>query len=395
MVAEDGAQCFRWLSGVGTRYDLVCRECADGPDPEARLIEVCEGCAGRARSVLGWRGEVRMVRRDRDLAGTWAKQDCPIRPVDHRGVAPLPDGWLVLSGDDLVSVPDGRVVATVHLTPEEAGEGWAGRVRGPVLHTSPDGRFAAVVRDYGRYGVVVDLADGRAVLELDRGDYYVETTSFPFAFLGGRVVAATGWNRLDVFEPTGRLLTPRRTEPEPEEDRDGYLDYFQGRLSASPSGRWLLADGWVWHPIGMPAVVDVESWLGGEVHAAEHPVMLDFRGWAWDLPVAWVDERTVAVQGIGDDDPMLDGVQLYTLPDGRCVGAFAGPVGPMWTFGGVLYSSGPDGLAAWDPVDGVRTGLPAGFRPVAHNPVTGAFAELSGGVLTTWTPVPIRAGTGA
>lgn len=67
------------------------------------------------------------------------------------------------------------------------------------LHASPTGRFVAVVVDFGRIGVAVDVADEVTTMRLDRGWGHHETVPFGagFAALGGRdvLVHQTAWNR--------------------------------------------------------------------------------------------------------------------------------------------------------------------------------------------------------
>ncbi|MBE1496937.1 hypothetical protein H4696_004037 [Amycolatopsis lexingtonensis] len=386
LTTDNGPGCFRVLTGVATRYDLLCRTCAEAEAPE--LLEACVGCFERAESdaYLGWRGDPGILRRDRALGGTWTTAPCAVTPLNDRCLAPLPDGWLARTGAGLVAIHPGeppRRVATVDL-PDEVPATGPGQPRAPALHTAADGRFAAAVTDYGRHGVVVDLASGAVTLALDRQDYHTETVRFPVAFLGAQVVAATDWNRLDVFEAaTGRLLTERVTTR--EESPEHYLDYFQGALLPSPSGRSLLVDGWVWQPEGIPLVLDCAAWLAGETHAPEHGQALTFRD-PWDVPMAWVDEETVALQEIGDERT-IDGVQLHDARTGRRLGMFAGPKGPMWGHGGLLYVTAEDGFEVWDPADGARIGFAAGFRPTAHDPASGAFAELRNDQLRIWAPV--------
>jgi len=369
-------------TGVETRYDLLCRTCAEAGTPE--LVDACAGCFRRAegRADLGRRGSAEILRRDRDLGGAWTTTACPVTPLDDRCLAALPDGWLAWTADGLVALdPAPRHVATVRL-PEEPPADWAGRVRGPALHTSADGRFAAAVTDYGRYGAVVDLASGAVTLALDRQDYATTTVRFPVAFLGPLVVAATDGNRLDAFDAaTGRLLTERVTTY--EENPGHYLDYFFGALLPSPSGRSLLVDGWVWQPEGIPLVLDCAAWLAGDRHAPEHGRPLAFRD-PWDAPMAWVNDETVALQQIGDDDRPIDGIQLHDARTGRRTGMFAGPAGPMWGHGGLLYVTTDDGFEVWDPAEGARIGFLEGFAPIAHR--DGTFAELRDGRLRTWRP---------
>lgn len=383
----------RVLTGDGMRHDLVCTACADELDLASRLMAACEGCVARALDwgSGGWRGEPEVRHRDRPVVGEWTEAECAVVPANDRCLAALPAGWLVLTADhELVEVTDDGGVrrhGSVVVEPEESDE-WA-ELHTPGLHTSPGGRFAAVVTEYGARGVVVDLSTGSVVLRLDRHDYEARTTPFPVAFArcgdDTVVIAATEWNRLDVFEAaTGRLLTERATE---REGNPEHLDYFHGMLALSPSGRWLFDGGWVWHPVGIRTAVDVEAWLAGDVYAAENGTRLGELCDEWDHPVAWVDDATVAVQRLGENwQDMIDGVQLIDVPSGRTVQMFAGPAGPMWAHGRLLYVAAAGGLEIWSPAEEARVGFLDGFRPTAQNPRTGAFAELAGGRLRCWAP---------
>ncbi|MFJ1764444.1 hypothetical protein ACIOD2_29270 [Amycolatopsis sp. NPDC088138] len=393
LAVEEPPPSTRYLTGVGTRYNLVCAHCTP-----ADLVDVCASCADRADQQSfpsGRHGEPQIPQRDKQVASSWVTWPCPVRPLNDGCLAPLPDGWLAFTADGLVEI-DGagehRLIGPIELPEENPVDmrDYPDRPRRG-LHTSRDGRFAAIVSDYGQYATVVDLADWTTVLDLDRDWNDNEFTRFPFAFLSigdaAKVVAGTDWNRLDVFTlPGGELLTERETEapergqPEPPH----YLDYFQGAVHVSPSGRWLVVDGWAWHPVGMPTVIDVEAWLGGDIHAAEKGRNITLgRDGTGDQPIAWVDDTTVAVQGIGTvHDQMLDGVELYDVTTGRRTGLFAGPNGPMWSHQGLLYVTAEAGFEIWDPADGARIGFAEGFRPTAHR--DGTFAELDNDRLRIW-----------
>jgi hypothetical protein len=390
LTTDNGPRCFRVLTGTKTDFDLLCKTCAETDTPE--LLDACIGCFDRAEgdAHLGWRGSPEVLLRDSELAGSWATRPCPVPPLNDRCLGPVPGGWLALTEAGFVRIDDedqwllGPVVP-----PEERGVERSERPDrpcGPVLHASPDGRFAAVVSDYGQYGTVVDLTEWVTVLDLDRDWDDNEWTRFPFAFLdGSRFVAATDSNRLDVFDAaTGRLLTERVTTR--EDSPEHYLDYYFGALLPSPSGRSLLTDGWAWHPVGIPLVIDCAAWLAGDRHAPEHGRHLADRGDSWDTPIAWLDERTVALQGIGE--PLLDGIELRDAETGRQTGSFTGPAGRMWAHSGLLYVVAETGLEVWDPAEGARVGFAPGFHPIAHG--DGVFAELRDDHLRTWTPAPRR-----
>ena len=115
--------------------------------------------------------------------------------------------------------------------------------------------------------------------------------------------------------------------------------------------------------------------------------------------MAWLDEKTVAVEGIGHDvDFMIDGARIFDITssgkssgpfgvdrDGpREVLQFPGPAGSFFSDGVSLLSSDQSGLSRWDPSDGARTGHLAGFRPTRHHPGSNDLAELVDGVLVRW-----------
>ncbi|GGU23255.1 YncE family protein [Lentzea flava] len=288
-------------------------------------------------------------------------------------LAPLPGDWLARTADGLVALHAGFVCPPPLVVEDYGDEAWREAV--PALHTSPDGRYAAVVNDYGNLAVVVDLASGEVVLSLDRDHVHTATTTpFPIAFLpGDRVVAATHVNRLDVVDlTTGAVLTERETD----------FSLYHGRLTVSPCGRWFLDDRWVWHPFGLPSVVDVDHWLrtGGDPDG----VALSDRDGVWDQPAAWVSSEVVAIQRIGTRyEEMIDGVELYAVPDGPPLKPVEGPSGRMWAHRGLLYVSATAGLEVWDPERGARVGLVEGFRPIAHR--EGTFAELRDGQLYSFS----------
>lgn len=80
------------------------------------------------------------------------------------------------------------------------------------LHPSSDGRFAAIVIDKGKHGIVVNIHSSEVTMHFNGGDYYEETVPFGACFLWfeGRsiFVHRTEWNRLDAADPaTGESLT--------------------------------------------------------------------------------------------------------------------------------------------------------------------------------------------
>lgn len=341
-------------------------------------------------------------------------------------LAPVSDGvrpvWLALDADGVISRWDlaagvHEPLATTTLTAEQDREPWAGHRCRRRLHASANGMFAAVVNDYGRLGEVIDLRTGRTTLALDNQGNHEETVPFSLAFArgGGRdvVVHRTAWNRLDVSDArTGELLTARaHEEPAQQGAPAGHrLDYFHGALRVSPDGRRILDDGWVWHPVGFPAVWDLDRWLEGEVWESEDgPSRVDVCGreYYWDHAMTWIDSTRVAVGGLGDDEEVMrPGARvfdttrtaegdLWRMPTAVELLAFEGPSGRFFSDGTRLYSSGDSegdgdaadaaGLSAWDPSAGRLLGVVPGFFPSHHHPDAGQFAEVAGDALRVWS----------
>lgn len=178
------------------------------------------------------------------------------------------------------------------------------------LHATLDGRYAAIVVDKGRKGVVVETLSGKVTMHLDGGDYYEETVPFSACFVRfeGRnvLVHRTAWNRLDTSDPaTGELLTKREIAPyETASPPEHYLDYFHGQILPSADGSRIFDDGWVWHPSSIPRTWSVTKWLGSnpwESEDGDSIVDLTMRD-DWNTPACWISDRHLAVWGLAEWD---------------------------------------------------------------------------------------------
>jgi hypothetical protein len=228
-------------------------------------------------------------------------------------------------------------------------------------------------------------------MRLDRGTYHVEHSNFPVAFaqIDGRLllVHGTDWNRLDVSDPrTGGLLTDRSpTSYRRDEERpEHYLDYFHGGLAASPDGEWIVDNGWVWHPVGIVSSWSLRRWLEGNPWESEDGPSkrgLCTRNYFWDGPLCWIDNRTLAVWGYGNDEEnLLPAAVLFDVESGRQVRWFAGPVG-SFVFDRYLFSSSRDaGTSVWDVATGERLLHDPTFSQTAYHPGARQFVTaLPGG----------------
>ena len=327
-------------------------------------------------------------------------------------IAPIPDRpctWLLLGEDDRITCLDLATGTSAHLAAamfsakldHEASDEPTPKRR---LHVSHDGRFAAVVNDYGRHGQILDLSSEKVTVHLECDDYYPDLVPFSFAFLRfqGRPAAVhrTEWNRLDITDvATGELLTPRSpTGYGQGEDRPAhYLDYFHGALHLNPDGTRIANDGWVWHPVGVVTVWDLASWESNPWESEDGPSKRDLcvREYYWNVAMAWISHERIAVQGIGDDeDEMVDGARIFDVTwvedvehhgyrrrTAREVFCIHAPRGVFLCDGAYLFSSHTSGLSRWDLGSRECTGQLPEFNPTHRHHGSGEFVQLRDRVL--------------
>ncbi len=396
----------RLLTGRGLEYDMCCQACDKGADQghPVDLLVACEGCVSRCAetdwSIVGWRGTPGIGQRPEPFDTTVRETPLPVDVVDFVPVADSGLAWLLLDRDGRIGRFDAdtgiwTVLAETSVPAEPDHEPWAGHELRRRLHAGADGRFVAVVNDFGRHGQVLDLRSGAVTLVLNGGDHRPDTVPLSLAMLEyqGRVMVMhrTAWNRLDISDAaTGELLTAREPTsytnggPRPEH----YLDYFHGALCLSPTGRYVLDDGWVWSPVGIPHVWSVHRWLEDNVWESEDGRSLRGlaqRAYYWNNPMCWLDDQRLVVAGIGgDEEAMLAGVRVFDAETGRETAAFAGPTGALFADGRRLYAAAATGLEVWDPATGERTGAVPGFVPTRHHPRAGELASADGLVLRRW-----------
>lgn len=124
--------------------------------------------------------------------------------------------------------------------------------------TSQDGQYAFIYQNRGTKGLL--LKNGETLREINRPYYHAETYEYPAAFY----TSPTGitylihcpmeYCRLDFEEvESGKIVTniPERDE----------VDVFHSRLEISPDNKFLMVRGWVWHPLDVVQVYDIEACL--------------------------------------------------------------------------------------------------------------------------------------
>jgi hypothetical protein len=133
---------------------------------------------------------------------------------------------------------------------------------------SPSGEFAVIYERLGTKGLV--LHRGEILREINRSFYHAHVYEYPVTFIRleeGRellVHCPEDYCQIDIEDVrNGECLTSSDSR-KPD-------DMFHSRLVCSPSGRWLLSAGWVWHPWDAIALYDVQQSLS-------NPSLLDGYG---------------------------------------------------------------------------------------------------------------------
>ncbi len=411
----------RWFIGDGMQFELVCLACAEART-SGRVVSTRELCATCFENTVDEWGDSRGVRGAPEIVTSPRPLDehidtFELAAVTIADVAVASDvaetTYVLTDAGRVLRVRHGHVhghaqvddLAKLRLPDEPDSNVWSGHVRRPALHVSHDGLYAAVATDFGRFGAVVDLKTGQATMSLDGGEYHPETVPFSLAFAVHNdrpvLVHRTAWNRLDVSDPSNGTLLTEREPPayqQGEQLPPNYLDYFHGRLFLSPTGKRLLDDGWVWHPVGVPAVWSLDRWLSDNVWESELGESLSRlcgRAYYWNHGLCWLDESRVAVEGIGEDDiDIVPGVRIFNIDEidqtrGQFhfvteTTAFAGPAGPLFADGDRLFSAGVTGLSVWDIPGGALMGQVDHFTPSVQSRLDGTLVEGTGSAVRRW-----------
>lgn len=377
----DGGYNLRF-SDTGTNYDLSCRSCREAlPGSEADLLMVCRACFNNVENEgypTGMIGQPRI--RERRTQFNWTHEPVGLADAPHDAFLDIQPIQAVREPVFVALTPDGSLVAldvaartatTLGIVPE-CGIDWTQPIS---LYVSPRGEFAAVVNTHGQYGAVLELATGKMTMRLVRDDDDPDSPeltnsdlSVAFFESAGRLllIHATQWFRLDTSDPqTGELLTSR--------DLGGphSLDYCHCQLVVSPSGAWVAEDGWIWHPMGMVAVWNLQQWLHDNVWESEDGStrkVLCAREWLWNTPLCWLDDRALAVWGYGTSDrDVIPGVRIFDVVTSKQLRWFPGPDGQL-AFDTYLFSySSESGTAVWDVETGERLLHDPNFHPIRYH----------------------------
>ena len=176
----------------------------------------------------------------------------------------------------------------------------------------PDGSYVVIFEELGTKGLIIrnelenpqhqTIDAGNRTFsfkkydfrEINRSYYMADVYSYPIALFhlpNGRPAmlhCPDDYNRLeiDLLENGKRLTVSDDRNPD---------DAFHSRLQVSPSGRYALSAGWVWHPVDTLWVFDLHR-------ALEDPVHLDAN--------EWVETDVASATFLADDR-----IALAILPD--------------------------------------------------------------------------------
>lgn len=391
LAESDDFDIYRQFTSVGIAYNLLCNICVKdlahlaenlrevGEEQFTDLDLYCEGHIGQPE-IFERPTDLSFIHEIIDLPNFAANDILDIKPI----AAATNSEWMaLLNSGDLVRLDlTTGTVEKLAVVPAEFMES-----KPPfALHISADGVVAAVVQDKDSEGMVIETATGRVTMPLNRGKYRPEHTRFPVAFFEAfdrtLMVHGTDWNRLDISNPkTGALLTERSTdwlkgEPRPPH----YLDYFHDLPIISPNGEWIAEDGWVWTPVGVTRVWDLQRWLGENVWESEDGPScqrLTQRRYFWGGPICWISNHELAIWGIGDDEEWIQpAIQPFEAETGRRLRWFAGvPRGALY-FDKYLFSVTKTTTEIWDIEAGARLATIPDFTPLTFHPRTHQFLSV-------------------
>jgi len=372
-----------WFSGQGQNFSLVCHECAEKIKRENSSIALCQICWRCYTELETWGcqdgivGQPEEFVRSTTLSVVKHHQDIllsePIlvmQPVPTRQESV----WIALTqGGSFVEI-NVTTGTTRHLL--QLSESITKRTENLALHISSNGYFAALVQAKGVDGVVYNLQTGQLTMQLQRcHPNYAQYSRFPIAFVeqDGRLLLVydSQQHGLAVFDPHNGELVSNRPIRGCE---------FSGELTISHDQEWIIDHGWIWQPNGMVVVWNLRRWLQAPDWDKENdPSLMELcqRPGFWDGPLCWIDERTVAVWGYGEDaDWIIPAVRLFDVVAEKELGWFAGPEGTLVYDEYLFAMSEKQGLTAWDVATGERVLADPDFHPTHYHRGAKQFLQI-------------------
>lgn len=130
---------------------------------------------------------------------------------------------------------------------------------------SDDGIYSFIYKKTGTKGLL--LKNGEILREINRSYYCAENYEYPVCFLTRNngetylIHCPNGYNQIDFENVETGLILTNITERNPS-------DFFHSRFEMSPDNKYLLSKGWVWHPLSMISIFNIEECF-------KNPLLLD------------------------------------------------------------------------------------------------------------------------
>ncbi|MDQ8739317.1 hypothetical protein [Paenibacillus sp. LHD-38] len=186
------------------------------------------------------------------------------------------------------------------------------------LLVSPNAELITVYNTFGRQGIVIDISSMKTIMRFNRDDYHYEQTIFPVAFVNYNaqllLIHGTKWNRLDITNPIDNQALTDRDDPKFQLTQsksirsEHYLDYFHGQLVVSPDNKWIVDNGWVWHPMGCVTGWSIHEWIENRWESEDGMSKKDL--WCekedWNDPLCWISDNEIGLVGRNNYD-FIDG----------------------------------------------------------------------------------------
>lgn len=171
---------------------------------------------------------------------------------------------------------------------------------------SVNGQYVFLFERLGTKGLLIK--NGEILREINRSYYMAEVYDYPAAFINYEdkvylVHCPVSYCQLDFEDvETGELVTNIKTR--------NPSDIFHSRLEVSKSGKCLMSKGWVWHPVDVINVFEVEACFS-------NPLLLDKIDYSFPdvgseiCTASFIDDTKILV---GSSDEIIDDEKLLNLP---------------------------------------------------------------------------------
>jgi hypothetical protein len=208
---------------------------------------------------------------------------------------------------------------------------------------STNGKYVFIYQKFGTKGLL--LKDGEILREINRSYYFANSYEYPAAFLthGKKtflVHCPISYCQLDFEEvETGEIVTNVKTR--------NPSDVFHSRLEISQNENYLLSKGWLWHPIDVIQIFQIEDCFA-------NPLLLDkldhsFPNVGVEICTAsFINDSEILV---GSSDEVIDDDNIANVPPKSIAiwnfhdNSFTNQKTPEFEFGNLFYID--QGLA-WD-----------------------------------------------